>query len=206
MVLGKSIPHPVLLEEDRRGMQGAWLLVGSLSVFFISCIVLFAIYVVLRLRPEAGELAPFQLPPGFVLTTLTMLAVSVLLNMAVQAARRERHSDLKRYIVLSFVLSIFFFLVQGFSLQLLVGRMLGPGEPMQNLYGFTFFLVVLHALHVLGGVVGMTFLLFGVARGAYDHERNFPIRFCALYWHFLDVVWILMLLSFGLAAVVASQS
>jgi cytochrome c oxidase subunit III len=206
VVLGKSIPPSVQLEEDRRGMQGAWLLVASLSVFFISCIILFTIYVVLRLGPEAGELAPFKLPPAFVLTTVTMLSVSALLNMSVRAARSERHTELRRYITLSFILAIFFFIVQGFSLRVLVERMLGPGVAMQNLYGLTFFLVVLHALHVLGGVVGMTFLLFGVARGAYDHERNFPIRFCALYWHFLDVVWILMLVAFGVAAVVANRS
>lgn len=195
----------IQLEEDRRSMQGAWLLIASLSVFFISCIILFAIYVVLRLAPQAGELAPFQLPQGFVLSTVTMLAVSVLLNMAIKAAQQERHVDLRRYLVLSFLLSIAFFVIQGYSLQLLVSRLLGPSGAMQNLYSFTFILVIVHALHVLGGVVGMTFLLFGMSRHAYDHERNFPIRFCALYWHFLDVVWILMLCSFGLAAAIANR-
>ena len=74
---------------------------------------------------------------------------------------------------------------------------------MQNLYGFTLFLVIVHALHVIGGVAGLVFLLFGISRGAYDHERHFPVRFCALYWHFLDIVWIIMLAGFGLTAYVS---
>ena len=39
--------------------------------------------------------------------------------------------------------------------------------------------------------------------GKYDHERHFPIRFSALYWHFLDVVWVVMLGCFALAAYVS---
>ncbi len=60
--------------------------------------------------------------------------------------------------------------------------------------------MIIHALHVVGGVAALVFIFFGIARGAYDHERHFPVRFCAMYWHFLDVVWIIMLLSFALAA------
>ncbi|MBU6174001.1 MAG: cytochrome c oxidase subunit 3 [Planctomycetes bacterium] len=32
------------------------------------------------------------------------------------------------------------------------------------------------------------------------HERNFGLRFCAIYWHFLDIVWVLLLASFIIAA------
>ena len=64
----------------------------------------------------------------------------------------------------------------------MIGQMLQPADTMQNLYGFTFFLVIVHALHV-GGVAGLALLLLGIRRQAYDHERHFPVRFCALYWH-----------------------
>ena len=78
--------------------------------------------------------------------------------------------------------------------------------PYEAANGLTFFLVVLHALHVVGGVAGMVLLLFGISRNRYDHERHFPVRFCALYWHFLDLVWIIMLLGFGLAAFVSKSA
>lgn len=191
------------IAEDRRSEQGAWLFLASLSVFFISCTILYAIYVILRIAPEAGEIQPFYLPRAFILTTVNMLAISVLLHMAVGAARRQRLDDLARYLVLAFILAIAFFAIQGSALTWMVSELLKPAASIRNLYGLTFFLVIVHALHVVGGVAGLTFLLFGLSRGKYDHERNFPIRFCALYWHFLDIVWILMLASFALAAYVS---
>ncbi|MEO8269276.1 MAG: cytochrome c oxidase subunit 3, partial [Aureliella sp.] len=123
--------------------------------------------------------------------------------MAVEAVQRERRIDLARYIILAFVLGLAFFVVQGSALAWMVSEMLQPTALVNNLYGLTFVLVIVHALHVVGGVAGLTFILFGLSRGKYDHERYFPIRFCALYWHFLDAVWILMLVSFFLAAYVS---
>ena len=191
------------LAEDRRSEQGAWIFIASLSVFFVSCTVLYAIYVWLRIAPAEEGIQPFFLPRAFLLTTVNMLAVSVLLHLAVEAVRRERQTDFTRYIVLSFVLSLVFFAIQGSALSWMVGQLMRPDASLKNLYGLTFFLVIVHALHVVGGVAGLTFLLFGIYRKKYDHERNFPVRFCALYWHFLDVVWLLMLASFALAAYVS---
>lgn len=188
------------LSEDRRNQQGAWLFLTSLTVFFVACMLLYAIYVMLRIAPQAGEVQPFYLPRTFLLTTVNLIAISVLLHLAVGAVRREQRSDLVRYVVLAFLLAITFFFIQGAGLSWMVNELLQPGASMRNLYGLTFFLVIVHALHVVGGVAGIVFLLFGLKRRHYDHERYFPIRFCAMYWHFLDIVWILMLASFALAA------
>lgn len=191
------------LEEDRRGEQGAWLFLASLSVFFVACMVLYAIYVLLRIAPQAGEIQPFFLPRGFLLTTVNLVAISVLLHLAVGAIRRERRVDFARYLILSAVLAVAFLVLQGSGLTWMVQEMQRPGPTMQSLYGLTFVLVILHALHVVGGAAGMVFLLFGLARGSYDHERYFPVRFCAMYWHFLDGVWVIMLAGFALAAYVS---
>jgi cytochrome c oxidase subunit 3 len=193
------------IAEDQRSHQGVWLLLASLSVFFVSCMILYAIYVVLRIAPQAGEIQPFFLPPSFLLTTVNLVAISVLLHMAVGAIRREHRVDFTRYIVIAFILSLTFFAVQGVALSAMVAELMKPAASIRNLYGLTFVLVIVHALHVVGGVAGLTFLLFGISRGVYDHERYFPVVFCAMYWHFLDVVWILMLLGFALAAFVTKM-
>jgi cytochrome c oxidase subunit 3 len=197
------MPKTNKLAEDRRSEQGAWLFIGSLSVFFVSCMILYAVYVMLRIAPRAGEIEPFFLPRTFILTTVNLIAISILLHMAVGAVRRERRVDFARYVVIAFILSWAFFIVQGAGLTWMVSELLKPTTTSRNLYGLTFFLVVVHALHVVGGVAGLTFLLFGLSRGSYDHERHFPVRFCAIYWHFLDVVWLLMLFAFGLAAYIS---
>lgn len=200
---GTPVARP-LVAEDRRKEQGAWIFLVSLSVFFFSCMLLYAIYVVLRVGPETGEVAPFFIPRSFVLTTITMVAISVLLHLSVAAARDQRIVDLRRNIIIASVLAVCFFIVQGLALSEMIDDMFKPSTTMRNLYGLTFCLVIVHALHVVGGMAGLIFLLFGLSRNAYDHERYFPVRFCALYWHFLDCVWICMLAAFALAAAISN--
>lgn len=194
------------LPEDARAFQGVVLLLVSLGVFFFSSMLLYAIYVLLRIAPEVGQIIPFYLPRGFLLTTTILIAISVLLHMAVGAVKLERQVDFRRYVVLALALSLVFFATQGSGLFWMVNQLLQPHPTMVNLYGFTMFLVIVHALHVIGGVAGLVFLVFGIFRQAYDHERYFPVRFCAFYWHFLDVVWIVMMFCFGLAAYVSKQA
>lgn len=188
------------IAEDERAEQGAILLLVSLGIFFFASLVLYAIYVVRRVGSEAGAIIPFHLPPSFILTTVALIAISVLLHLAVTAVRRERQSDFRLYILIAFCVSLLFFAIQGVGLYWMIQQLLGPFNTMTNLYGFTLFLVLVHALHVIGGVAGLTLIFFGIAKNRYDHERNFPVRFCALYWHFLDAVWIVMLACFALAA------
>jgi heme/copper-type cytochrome/quinol oxidase subunit 3 len=63
-----------------------------------------------------------------------------------------------------------------------------------RVYGLIFFLILLHALHVLGGMVTLTHVTVKAHRGAYERVGvgHDPIRLTALYWHFLDGVWIVM--------------
>ena len=65
-----------------------------------------------------------------------------------------------------------------------------------HIYGLIFFLVLLHALHVVGGVVALVRVIVLTSRGTFDHEHYLPARHAALYWHFLDVVWLVMFTTF----------
>jgi cytochrome c oxidase subunit III len=188
------------LAQDRRSEQGAWLFLVSLAIFFFSCVLLYAIYVISRVTPTDVAVAPFYLPRSFVLTTVVLIAISVLLHLAVGAVRRERRVDLWRYVILASLLSVVFFIVQAGGMSWMISELELSTRYDRSLYAFSFVLVLIHAVHVVGGAAGLTFILFGLSRGAYDHERHWPIRFCALYWHFLDIVWILMMASFALAA------
>lgn len=64
------------------------------------------------------------------------------------------------------------------------------------LYGLVFFLVLIHALHVFGGIIALARTWQQARRGVYDHEHYQPVRHVALYWHFLDAVWLAMFFTF----------
>jgi len=185
---------------DERRLQGAWLFLLSLAVFFISCIVLYTLYVMLRLK---GTIQPFAIPLGFVFATISLVATSVCMHLAVEAVKREKRVDLYRYLVLASISSIVFFVIQSASMTWMMSQYYLADSPNWSLYGLTFFLALLHALHVIGGMVALYLVLVRSFSDIYDHEHFFPIQFCALYWHFLDFVWICMLVAFAIAAIVS---
>lgn len=188
------------IAQDRRNEQGAWLFIVSLGVFFFSCVLLYAIYVLIRIAPTGGLAQPFVLPINFISTTVVLVAISICLHLSVGAIQRERRVDVWRYVIIACILNLVFFGLQSSGMLIMIKSLQQATHQDRSLYGFTFLMVLIHALHVVGGAAGLVFVLFGLSRDAYDHERYWPIKFCALYWHFLDVVWILMLGCFALAA------
>ena len=65
-------------------------------------------------------------------------------------------------------------------------------------------LTVLHALHVLGGLVRLIQVRVAAAKAEYSSGHHEPLVNAGLYWHFLDVVWVLMLVAILSVALLAS--
>jgi cytochrome c oxidase subunit 3 len=62
-----------------------------------------------------------------------------------------------------------------------------------NLYAFTFFMLTgLHAAHVVGGVVLLAVVLGRALGGRYGSGRHAGVTYAAMYWHFLDAIWLLL--------------
>ncbi|MCA9136479.1 MAG: cytochrome c oxidase subunit 3, partial [Planctomycetales bacterium] len=77
--------------------------------------------------------------------------------------------------------------------------LLGPASyegPGRGVAGMVIVLAILHALHVLGGIIALGIVATRASVGSYDHERHWPVDFTAQYWHFLDLVWICMIVTF----------
>ena len=62
--------------------------------------------------------------------------------------------------------------------------------PNGGPYGAAFFMMTgMHAFHVVSGLVLLLIVYFNARRGLYD-EKNYPVEAAAVYWHFVDLVWI----------------
>jgi heme/copper-type cytochrome/quinol oxidase subunit 3 len=63
----------------------------------------------------------------------------------------------------------------------------------QNLFGATFFVLTgFHGAHVTVGVIWMTTLLVLQFLGRLGPEQSLDVEVAGLYWHFVDVVWIVI--------------
>lgn len=187
-----------LIAQDQRARQGGWLLIASLSIFFFCSMLLFGIFVGLHQAEAArgGGSAGYSLPLSFLPSTMLLVGISLSLHYAVTAAKLNMSAQVLRLSWLAMLLAMVFFAVQSEGMYSLIARSVDAGSSRLSPYKFTFVLALLHALHVVGGIIALGQVLVQAHRSAYDHERYWGIEFCAVYWHFLDVVWLVMMLGF----------
>lgn len=197
----------IVLPADQRGLQGVWLLIAALGVFFFSSIILYVVYIAMRMDPISNDVTnALRLPRSFIWSTLFLVGVSGALEIALRAARRDRVDRVKYAAVFAGFFAILFMLVQIEGMYVLIHSASEMGTARKTAYAFTFVLALLHALHVIAGIVGLLTTIFNACRDKYDHERSFGLKFCAIYWHFLDIVWVVMLISFVVAALLLKSN
>jgi len=193
----KKSGRAVTLPQDARAMQGVWLFLISLAIFFVSSILLYVVYVAMRIAPESGmRPQSFFLPKSFLPSTLLLVGISAALEWALRAAKRDRNAVVRRATLAAFIMGMLFMVIQSEGMYRLIYAASIATSSKNSAYALAFVLALLHALHVAGGVFGLVRVVFQARRDKYDHERFFGLQFCTLYWHFLDLVWVFLIASF----------
>lgn len=188
-----------------------YLFLASLGMFFIASMLTYLIVrqqafrpiedaipdSILAMGPEVYQ--SLTLPASFWISTAILIAVSVLLQRACWLVHREKQVDFRRALVWSFLAAGVFVLIQSFGMFDLLSQHRSHSDGSAKVYGMSFTLSFIHALHVIGGMIFLAYVTRQAFRGKYDHERHWAVDHCASYWHFLDVVWACMLITFVIA-------
>jgi heme/copper-type cytochrome/quinol oxidase subunit 3 len=177
---------------------GMMIFLVSLSMFFAVGITCFLLY---RLSGSASAgMVPVQLPIGLWFSTALLALTALCVYRTTQAANSDDFASLRIWVLRTWVLGALFVAVQIPSiLQLLRMHSLDVHAGQPGIYGMTFALVLLHALHVAGGLVPLTMLAWKARTGCLDRESLPSVRACAAYWHFLEIVWAVLLATLVLA-------
>lgn len=132
-------------------------------------------------RPELNQVL------GLVVTVI-LLASSVLMNRAEIAIGAGDQKSFLRNTLLTMILGSLFFLgVVGVEWPL-AARHISVNEGVAGSLFFT--MTGFHAFHVLTGVIFLFVVWNNGRKGLYTAERHFPVEAAAVYWHFVDVVWV----------------
>jgi len=161
---------------------GLRLLLLSLGILFAAAL---AGYLIIRSRaqvwPPPGSPA---LPGGLWVSTAILAVLSAVLAMAVGRARAGRASETARLLAAATALGAAFLVAQAANWL----RLDAAAERTMLVFGF-WMLTVLHALHVLGGLVPLAITTARAGRGRYLNDPE-PVELVASYWHFLGVTWV----------------
>jgi heme/copper-type cytochrome/quinol oxidase subunit 3 len=198
-----------------------WVFLTSLGMLFASSLLGYAM---MRYdgpqAPRHGAIAP---PKTLFLSTALLLVGSGTMTAALRAVRREHQRRFRWLMAVSTLLAFAFLAVQTPALASMVNtyakekgelpknpqsvsssddrehlRVItkNAGSRTGQLYAVVVSLVVLHALHVIGGLLPLAVATVRAFQGRYDHEVHEGVSLCAMYWHFLDVVWIVLFGAF----------
>lgn len=187
--------RPPLPSAKKVGTFGMILFLVSLTMLFAASMIGYAVIRLQLMTPDASPTPPLgqiQLPMLLWLSTFIILLSSVALHYAGHCVSLERQQPFRKAMVITTLLGYLFLIVQVPALIDLVNSQAALAQSNVNLYRLIILLVILHGLHVIGGLIPLTALTRNAFKGKYDHEHYHPIAVFAMYWHFLDVVWIVM--------------
>lgn len=179
--------------------RAKWLfgaMMATLGMFFLATL---AVYVILRTQahlPIRRTYEPLVLPLIFIPSTVLLLLTSFFLERSIWFARRERASPFLRSLSYAAATAVAFCALQPWGIHDLIIQHQAAANHSFKFYAFSSVLIIVHALHVLGGVAYIAYVIVQARRGKYDHERYWAVSHCAGYWHFLDLVWFAMLGTF----------
>ncbi|MHB1007283.1 MAG: cytochrome c oxidase subunit 3 [Chloroflexota bacterium] len=165
----------------------------GITIFIMSEAVLFANLIAgyLYLRFTHGQWPPEGTPelelllPG--VNTLILIGSGIPMHLAHKAAERGDRRTLIWGTVATLVMGLIFISGQGWEYTH------AGFTPQTNVFGSTFFgLTGFHGAHVLVGLTFLSVVLVLSLRGRFSREHHFPVEAAALYWHFVDAVWVVL--------------
>jgi cytochrome c oxidase subunit 1 len=166
---------------------GIWTFIGSESIFFASLISTYLIY---RGRSPTGPGAEALAVPLTSISTFVLLMSSLLMVLALAAQQRGDERWSTRWLAATAGLGLVFLGGQAYEFH----HLLGEGIALQtNLFSQTFYtLVGFHGAHVAVGVLWLLVLAGASRAGRLPAARSRAVEVAGLYWHFVDVVWIVI--------------
>ncbi|NNM94929.1 MAG: cytochrome oxidase subunit III [Bacteroidia bacterium] len=151
-------------------------------------------------RRETGSWVHFEMPVQFWFSTAVMLISSIAMNMATAFAKRGNFAILPKAILVTFVLGTVFIICQFMGWQALVkANIYVMGSASSASGSYLYIISGLHLAHLLGGLIALLVVYFRAVRRQYTAGNYSGLKICAIYWHFLDGLWLYLFLFMLLA-------
>jgi heme/copper-type cytochrome/quinol oxidase subunit 3 len=168
---------------------GMWAFLASECLLFGALI---STYILYRGRGVPGTLVPHDVYdiPYTSVSSFVLLMSSLTMVLALNAIQRGEHERLRAWLMATALLGMTFIAGQVYEFTAFVKEGLSiKSNPAASAF---FTLTGFHGAHVTGGIL-MLLSLFGMSLdGRLPTERSEVVELVGLYWHFVDIVWIII--------------
>ena len=169
-----AVSYQKELQSNRLGM---WL-------FFISEGFIFAGLLVTRFYLWGNSRPDLDQTIGLIVTAILLLS-SYFMNRAETAIAHGDRDVMQSNLLITAFLGI------AFLLGVLVFEWQGHLKPTDGVFGAVFYgMTGMHALHVVSGVIFILVIWYKGYRGIYSAEEHWGVEACAIWWHYVDLIWV----------------
>jgi heme/copper-type cytochrome/quinol oxidase subunit 3 len=185
---------------------GMWVFLLSEVMFFTGLI---GSYIILRFAHPEQWANPGQVlnVPLTALNTFILICSSVTMVKAFAEIERGNQKGLRTFLLATVLLGMVFLSIQVIEYNVLSSEGFVPIADLYQahgrsgghevlggpLYGATFYTMTgFHGTHVTLGVLCMMFVTWKAFRGGYTQQNHGGVEIIGLYWHFVDLVWIIL--------------
>jgi len=146
-------------------------------------------------KSRVDWLKDFQLPSAFYVSTIVIIACSVTFHLAKKAIQKDNKSQTTIMLLATLVLGVLFVVSQfvGFG-QIIESGYYMTGEGSSITVTFLYIIAFMHLLHLAGGLISLLIIIYNHFKQKYNSTQTLGIELGAMYWHFLDLLWVLLFL------------
>jgi heme/copper-type cytochrome/quinol oxidase subunit 3 len=193
---GEMLPHHASGARSYGWWGMIWLIATEATLFAT----LLVSYFYLRFQygptwpPHGIEIPTLELP---LIMSVILWSSSVPVHIADSGIRKGHQGRLRWGLAFGFVLGAVFL---GLQFGIEYPEKWAEFTPQTNVYGSLFFTITgFHGLHVFGGLMISAWTQVRAWRGAFDEHRHTTVQNFAMYWHFVDAVWLFVLATIYLS-------
>ncbi len=168
-----------------------WVSMISMTMLFAG---LTSAYVVSRNRTDWVS---FDLPNAFYISTFLIVASSITFMLAKFFIKKDNRQLTTLFLILTLFLGIgfMFFQLEGFN-ALLKANLFFTGEQSTVKSSFIYGITGAHLAHVLAGILVLLVVFYNHITKKYTAANFLGLELGAIFWHFVDILWIYLFLFF----------
>lgn len=165
-----------------------WVAIGSIVMMFAGLTSAFIV------KSNQTGWKTIAMPKVFWVSTAVIIISSVTLQMALRSFKQREMNQYRSLIGLTLLLGVAFVVMQWFGFQQLWEQKItftgsGAGQFLYVIFG-------LHAVHVMGGIIALIIMFIKAFVGKTKLYSSVPVEVMATYWHFVDLLWLYLLIFF----------
>jgi cytochrome c oxidase subunit 3 len=177
-------------KNDRSKKMMLWFGIVSLLMAFAGWT---SAYIVSSKRED--WLANIEMPSSFYISTIIIVLSSLTYILAKKAIHNNVRKACTNWLLVTLGLGIAFIVLQfnGFS-QLIAQGYYFTGPTSSIKMSYIFLIAAVHIVHVVAGIISLLVVLYNQIKGKYSSEEYLGLSLGATFWHFLDLLWVYLLI------------